>query len=54
VVQLVETLRYEPEGRVLFSHWSHTSCLPMVLGPTQLLTEMSTKDISCGVKAAGA
>jgi hypothetical protein len=26
----------------------------MALGSTQLLTEMSTMNISCGVKAAGA
>jgi len=26
----------------------------MALGLTQRLTEMSTRDISCGVKAAGA
>jgi hypothetical protein len=57
VSQLVEALRYKPEGRGLnpdvvigIFHSSHT----MALGLTQPLTEMSTRNISWGVKAAGA
>jgi hypothetical protein len=48
VAQLVETLRYKPEGRVFDSHLIHW-CLSgrtMALGPTQPLTEMSTRNIS--------
>ena len=42
VAQLVEALRYKSEGRGFDSRW----CQP--------LTEMSTRNISGGVKAAGA
>jgi hypothetical protein len=43
-------------SRVRFEifHWYKHSDRNMVLGSTQLLTEMSTRNISCGVKAAGA
>jgi hypothetical protein len=47
VAQLVEALRYKPAGRGFDS-------LTMALELTQPLTEMSTKNISSGVKAAGA
>jgi hypothetical protein len=43
VAQLVEALRYEPEGRGFDfqrGHWR-----TMAVGPTQSLTEMSTKNI---------
>jgi hypothetical protein len=43
VAQLVEALRYKPEGRGFDS-----------LGSTQPLTKMSTRDILWGIKAAGA
>jgi hypothetical protein len=46
VAQLDEVLRYKPEGRGFdfrLAHWEST----------QSLTEMSTRDISWGVKAAG-
>ena len=48
VAQLVEALRYNPEGR------GFDSGRTMVLGSTQPLTEKSTRDISWGVKMAGA
>ena len=59
--QLVQALRYNPEGRGFDSRWCHwnfsltynPSRRTMVLGLTQSLTEMSTGDISYGVKAAG-
>ena len=35
-------------------HWHNLSSSTMALGSTQLLTEMSTRNISWGVKAAGA
>ena len=47
--QLIEILRYKPEVRLL-----NPSDRTMVLGSTQPLTEMSTRVISCEVKAAGA
>ena len=58
--QLVEALRYKPEGRGFDSRWYHwnfschvpSGCI-MALGLTQPLTEMSTRNISWGVKAAG-
>jgi len=46
--QLVEALRYKPEGRGFDSGRS------MALGSTQPLTELSTRDISWEVKVAGA
>ena len=61
VAQLVEALRYKPEGRGFDSRWCHwnfsfhnPSGRTMVLGSTQPLTEMSTRNISWGVKAPGA
>ena len=55
VAQLVEALRYKPEGRGFDSRWCHNpSGRTMALGLTQPLIEMSTRNISWGVKAAGA
>jgi hypothetical protein len=61
VAQVVEALPYKPEGRGFDSggcHWDfdlrNYSGRIMALGSTQTLTEMSTRDISWGVKAAGA
>jgi hypothetical protein len=54
VGQLVEALRYKPEGREFDSRWSHKffsdnpSGRTMVLGSTQPLTEMSTRNPSWG------
>ena len=36
-----------------FFHWHNPSGRTMPLGSTQPLTEMSTRNVSCGVKAAG-
>ena len=59
--QLVETSRYKPEGRGFVSrlcHWNFLLTNPsghtMTLGLIQPLTEMSTRNISWGVKAADA
>jgi hypothetical protein len=56
VARLVEALRYKPEGRGFDSRWYHWnfSGRAMDLGLTQPLTEMSTRNISWGVKAASA
>ena len=55
VVQLVEALCYKPEGRRFNSQSCHNpSGRTMTLGLTLPLTEMSTRNISWGVKAAGA
>ena len=62
VAQLVKALRYKPEGRGFDSRWCHSEIfidiiLPpslIALGSTQRLTEISTRNISWGVKAAGA
>ena len=43
-----------PDGVVGIFHWRNPSGLTMALGSTQPLTEMSTRNISWGVKAAGA
>jgi hypothetical protein len=51
--QLIETLHYIPEGRWFDYGWSKFS-LTAALRSTHPLTEMSTKGISWGVKAAGA
>jgi hypothetical protein len=56
--QLLEALRYKPEGSTLDSvigifHWYNPVGRTMALGSTQPLTEMSTRNISWGVKAAG-
>jgi hypothetical protein len=55
VEQLVEALRYKPEGRgfdsrfitVIF-HWHNPSGRAMAEGSTQPLTEISTGNISWG------
>jgi hypothetical protein len=59
--QLVEALRYKPAGRGFGSRWCqwifqwhNPVCRTMALGSTQPLTEMITRNISLGVKAAGA
>jgi hypothetical protein len=59
VAQLVETLRCKPAGRgfdgvIGIFHWHNPVGRTMALGSTQPLTEMSTRNISWGVKAAGA
>ena len=43
-----------PDGVFGSFHWHNPSGRTMALGPTQPLTEMSTRNISWGVKAAGA
>jgi hypothetical protein len=43
-----------PDGVSGFFHWHNPVDCTMALGSTQPLTEMSTKNISWGVKAAGA
>jgi hypothetical protein len=56
VAQLVEALRYKPGGRGLDSRFFFYLILPAALWPwgsTQPKTEMSTEDISWGVKVAG-
>jgi hypothetical protein len=53
VALLVEALRYKPEGRGFDSRFSHSSGRTMSLVSIQPLTEMSTRNISWGVKAAG-
>jgi hypothetical protein len=52
VAQLVEVLRYNSEGRGFDLH--NPSGHTMARGSIQHLTEMSTGNISWGVKAAGA
>jgi hypothetical protein len=59
VAQLVEAIRYKPGGREFVSRWGHwtfhllnSSGRTMALESTQPLTEMSTRDIFWGVKAA--
>ena len=43
-----------PDGVTGIFHWHNLSGHTMALGSTQHLTEMSTRNISWGVKAAGA
>jgi len=43
-----------PDGVTGIFHWQNPSGRTMALGLTQPLTEMSTRNISWGVKAAGA
>jgi hypothetical protein len=43
----VEALRYKPEGRGIDSRWCQWN---FSLGSTQPLTEMSTRNISCGYR----
>ena len=56
MAQLVEALRYKPEGRGFIGifHGHNPSGRTMALGSTQSLTKMSTRNISWRVKAAGA
>jgi hypothetical protein len=62
VAQLVEALHYMPGvSQIQFSmgvieifRCLNPSGRPMTLGSTQPLTQMSTRDTSWGVKAAGA
>jgi hypothetical protein len=62
VVHLVEALQYKPEVRGFDFRWCHWNfffeiILPaalMALGLTQPLIEMRTRNISCGIKVAGA
>jgi hypothetical protein len=42
------------DGVIGIFHWHNPSSLTMALGSTQPLTEMSTRNISRRVKAAGA
>ena len=54
VAQLVEQLRYNPEGRGLDSQWCHcfrSHCDP---GVDSVSNRNGTRNISWGVKAAGA
>ena len=49
VAQLVEALRYKPEGRGFASRWCHwIFFIDMALGSTQPLTEISTRNVSWG------
>jgi hypothetical protein len=43
-----------PDGVTGIFHWHNPSGCTMAMGSTQPLTEMSTRNISWGVKAAGA
>jgi hypothetical protein len=43
-----------PDGVTGIFHWHNRSRRTMALGSTQPLTEMSTRNFSWGVKAAGA
>jgi hypothetical protein len=43
-----------PDGVIGIFHWHNPYDRTMALGSTPLLTEMSTRSISWGVKAAGA
>ena len=48
VAQMVEALRYNPEGRGLYSgifRWHNPSGRILVLGSTRPLAEMSTRNI---------
>jgi hypothetical protein len=58
VAHLVEALRYKPIGRGSDSgicHWNFSlTIFPVAPGLTQPVTEMSTTNISWGVKAASA
>jgi hypothetical protein len=60
VVYLVKALHYKPESRrfslsavIEIFHRHNPSGHPMALGLTQLLTEISTRNISLEVRAAG-
>ena len=43
-----------PDGVISIFHWQNPSGRTMALGSNQPLTEMNTRNISLGVKAAGA
>jgi hypothetical protein len=43
-----------PDGVIEIFHWHNPFGRTMALGSTQSLTEMSTRNISCGVNAADA
>jgi len=43
-----------PDGVIGIFHWFNPSGRTVALGLTQLLTEMNTRNIYWGVKAAGA
>jgi len=55
VAQLVEALRYKqiPDGVTGIIHWHNPSGRTMALGSAQHLTEMSTRNISWRIEAAG-
>ena len=59
MAQLVGALHHKPKGRGFDSRLSHWDFFfiqflnSMAVGSTQTLTAMSTRNISCGVKAAG-
>jgi hypothetical protein len=54
VAHLVVALRYKPEDSIpRWCHWNLSGRI-MILGLTQSLTEMSARNISWVVKAAGA
>jgi hypothetical protein len=56
VAQLVEALRYKPEGRGFDSrwfHWHNPTGRTMALGLTQPVTEMSTGNISLVGRCVG-
>jgi hypothetical protein len=53
-VQLVEVAGSIPDGVIGIFHRHNPSGRTMGLGSTQPLTEMSTRNVSWGVKAAGA
>ena len=52
---LVKALRYKPEDRGFDLRWCHWNFYgrTIALGLTHSLTEMSTRNISWGVKATG-
>jgi hypothetical protein len=62
VAQFVEALHHKTGGRRFDSQWGHWNFLSDLilvsafssLGFTQPVTEMSTRDLPWGVKAAGA
>jgi len=61
VVRFVEALRFTRkvedsirDGVIGIFHWRNPSGRTMALGSTQPLTEMGTRNISWGLKAAGA
>ena len=54
VAQLVETLRYKPDGVIGTFHRLNPSGCTVALSSTQPLTEMSTGEIPWGVKTASA